>query len=78
MGLEQPGPEKYAVTRGTILDPGRDYSAELPQRERLCIGLARMERSRTELFTGAKGVAATMQQRVFRTPGCGGEAGARC
>ena len=57
---------------------GRDYSTELPQRDRLYLGLARVEHSRTELFAKAKGVAATMQERVFRTPGCAGETLAPC
>ena len=35
--------------------------------------MGRAELSRTELFREAGGLAVSMQQRVFRTPGCGGE-----
>lgn len=45
-----------------------------PDRSRLFIGLGRAELNRTEFFSERGGLAVTMQERVFRTPGCGGEA----
>lgn len=48
-----------------------------PDRSRLFIGLGRAELNRTEFFGEKGGLAITMQERVFRTPGCGGEEPAR-
>lgn len=44
-----------------------------PDRSALFIGLGRAELNRTEFFSERGGLAVTMQERVFRTPGCGGE-----
>ena len=43
-----------------------------PDRSRLFIGLGRCELNRAEFFQERSGLAITMLERVFRTPGCGG------
>ncbi|EFN59890.1 hypothetical protein CHLNCDRAFT_132901 [Chlorella variabilis] len=77
VGLELPGSDRYAYTRGTVL--GSEHEAkqvealggQAPDRSRLFIGIGRAELSRTEFFQGRGGIAVTMLERVFRTPGCG-------
>ncbi|KAL4856723.1 putative methyltransferase [Chlorella vulgaris] len=78
IGLELPGSQRYAFTRGTVLGTENaarqveKLGAAAHDRSHLFIGIGRAELNRTEFFQERGGVGITMLERVFRTPGCGG------
>jgi len=51
-----------------------ELQAQLPDLQRLCVGIGRVTAGRRELFRQQQGVAVEMVQRVFDVAPCNGEA----